>query len=555
MSNTAKQELTPISPSEDNKLPSQESKTFLQNKRERDEATAQKCQECGIEDKDRVLTFSLSNQLMTFIYENMLNPGIDNQIKNDILTLALPNKAICLTICKNCLIKILVTKGLNYLIDILPCQDNKTNNDIPSDKSKQYDSFYKVYWNYFIKQIEVLNESLEKDSAELEQILHKMALHLIINKETAQFQKFRTEMEACKSLLQKDKNAFSELLKNMTKINQIFGELSKIIDKKIKNNINDEKMNQLLTLISQIQSEGEEPSDNNPKKIDIQLGQALKESPKTVTIVNQTNNIGNSLSIGDTDNIVSSYSLNEFKVQSQPKISIETGVKATKKKNYIIKSMNPIHEITPSIPLNTNNTPITQMGVKPMEQASNPLLTNAVNSQNALLNDLQMKINYTNPMQSVITNFGPQIQIQMLQHSLSPQIGIPPQRIFPPMYAPNLFNINQEAINALMMKNIFPPQADNKIQNEINHMYQPNQVFLRGMSFPQYHLDINQFMMQQDKMSQKMNISPNTSAMYDPKTGGINENMNNYMNLRNSYEIAKQNTISNIVNNGENKSN
>ena len=74
----------------------------------------------------------------------------------------------------------------------------------------------------------------------------------------------------------------------------------------------------------------------------------------------------------------------------------------------------------------------------------------------------------------------------MLQHSLSPQIGIPPQRVFPPMYAPNLFNINQEAINALMMKNIFPPQADNKIQNEI---WSSSQVYKHRDG--QYLLDMN----------------------------------------------------------------
>ena len=147
MSTTPKQESTHISPSEDSKVPLQENQTLLQIKRERDEADEQRCQECGLEDKDKILSFALSNKLMTFIYENVLNPGIDNQTKNEILALALPNKAINLKICKNCLIKTLVTKGLNYLIDIPPSseQDNKTNNGIPcneifnnSDKSKKF---------------------------------------------------------------------------------------------------------------------------------------------------------------------------------------------------------------------------------------------------------------------------------------------------------------------------------------------------------------------------------------------------------------------------------
>ena len=611
MSTTPKQESTHISPSEDSKVPLQENQTLLQIKRERDEADEQRCQECGLEDKDKILSFALSNKLMTFIYENVLNPGIDNQTKNEILALALPNKAINLKICKNCLIKTLVTKGLNYLIDIPPSseQDNKTNNGIPcneifnnSDKSKKYDSFYKVYWNYFIKQIEMINESISKNSTELEQILNKMALHLIINKETAQFQKFNTEMGACKSLLMKDKDAFNELLKNMKKNDEMFGDLAKIIDKKIMNNINDEKMNQLLSLINQIQNEGEALSSNEPdkaKKSEIKIGEGLaQESPRIVAILNQTNNIGDSVSIGDTDNIVSSYSLNEFQVQSQPKISIETGAKATKKKNYIIKSMNPIHEITPSIPLNSNNnTPITQMGVKPIEQTPNPLLPNAVNPQGALLTELQMKMNPTkampNPLQPVMPNFGPQIpqnplQLQMLQHSMSPQMGIPPQRVFPPMYDPNLFNPNAEAINALMMKNMFPPQAENKIspQNVIN-MYQPNPLFPGGMNFPHPYLDISQFLMQQqqEKIGQKMNLPPNMGGMpnyppmppqrmdnfYDPQQGGMNNNMNNCMNLRNSFnEMAKQKdpkpkqyqapmqpmpNMPNMGNNGENKTN
>lgn len=610
MSITPKQESSHISPSEENKITLQENQTLLQNKREREDADAQKCQECGLEDKERILNFSLSNKLMTFIYENVLNPGIENQTKNEILALALPNKAISLKICKNCLIKTLVTKGLNYLIDIPPSsgQDNKTNNvnnEIPtneifnnSDKTKKYDSFYKVYWNYFIKQIEMINESMTKNSSELEQILNKMALHLIINKETAQFQKFSTEMGACKALLQKDKDAFNELLKNMQKNDEMFGDLAKIIDKRIMNNVTDEKMEQLLNLINQIQNEGE-PSGNDTdksKKIDIKIGDTLtQESPKIVAILNQTNNIGDSASVGDTDNIVSSYSLNEFQVQSQPKISIETGVKATKKKNYIIKSMNPIHEITPSIPLNSNNnTPITQMGVKPIEQTPNPIITNAVNAQNALLNELQMKINPTKsmptPMHPVMPNFGPQIpqnalQLQMLQHSMSPQMGIPPQRVFPPMYDPNLFNPNAEAINAIIMKNMFPPQAENKMppQNVMN-MYQPNPLFPGGMNFPHPYLDLNQILMQQqqEKMGQKMNLPPNMGGMpnyapmppqrmenfYDPQAGGINDNMNNCMNLRNSFnEMAKQkdpkpkqysNTMPpmpNMGNNGENKTN
>ena len=83
MSTTPKQESTHISPSEDSKVPLQENQTLLQIKRERDEADEQRCQECGLEDKDKILSFALSNKLMTFIYENVLNPGIDNQIKND----------------------------------------------------------------------------------------------------------------------------------------------------------------------------------------------------------------------------------------------------------------------------------------------------------------------------------------------------------------------------------------------------------------------------------------------------------------------------------------
>ena len=126
----------------------------------------------------------------------------------------------------------------------------------------------------------------------------------------------------------------------MKKNDEMFGDLAKIIDKKIMNNINDEKMNQLLSLINQIQNEGEALSSNEPdkaKKSEIKIGEGLaQESPRIVAILNQTNNIGDSVSIGDTDNIVSSYSLNEFQVQSQPKISIETGAKATKKK--IIKT-------------------------------------------------------------------------------------------------------------------------------------------------------------------------------------------------------------------------
>ena len=260
--------------------------------------------------------------------------------------------------------------------------------------------------------------------------------------------------------------------------------------------------------------------------------------------------------------------------------------------------MNPIHEITPSIPLNSNNnTPITQMGVKPIEQTPNPLLPNPVNPQNALLTELQMKMNPTkampNPLQPVMPNFGPQIpqnplQLQMLQHSMSPQMGIPPQRVFPPMYDPNLFNPNAEAINALMMKNMFPPQAENKIspQNVIN-MYQPNPLFPGGMNFPHPYLDISQFLMQQqqEKIGQKMNLPPNMGGMpnyppmppqrmdnfYDPQQGGMNNNMNNCMNLRNSFnEMAKQKdpkpkqyqapmqpmpNMPNMGNNGENKTN
>ena len=85
----------------------QNSPFLLKIKRERDDPSSLKCQEC--ESGKNILSFSLSNKLMTYIYENVLNPNTDNQKKNELLALTLPNKTINLNICQNCLIKTLLT--------------------------------------------------------------------------------------------------------------------------------------------------------------------------------------------------------------------------------------------------------------------------------------------------------------------------------------------------------------------------------------------------------------------------------------------------------------
>lgn len=219
-------------------------------------------------------------------------------------------------------------------------------------------------------------------------------------------------MENYKSRLQKDKNSLNDLLKDMKTNEIMFGELTKKIDHNLMNNLNEEKMNRLMCLIKEIEQDSKEK-------------EVKPNESKGMTILNQEANIGDYLSLGEPDNMVSSYSLNDFQVQAQPKISIETTSKTTKKMNYMIKSMNPIHEITPSVPL--NNTPITQMN-KPIEQVQ---LNPNVPPEN--MNELQAKMSQAksiNPPPQM-PNYPSQlphnpIQLQMIQQSLQPQMRMSP---------------------------------------------------------------------------------------------------------------------------------
>ena len=162
MSHISKDQLSnnDSSQKEEPNTPNQNSPFLLKIKRERDDPSSLKCQEC--ESGKNILSFSLSNKLMTYIYENVLNPNTDNQKKNELLALTLPNKTINLNICQNCLIKTLLTKGLNYLI---PLDNNKIiTNENDKGKNAEYDMLYKIYWNNLIKEIEKINSSIIDNS-------------------------------------------------------------------------------------------------------------------------------------------------------------------------------------------------------------------------------------------------------------------------------------------------------------------------------------------------------------------------------------------------------
>lgn len=559
------------------------SHNLLKTKRDRDESEGNKCQECDNQNNEKILSFTLTNQIMTFIFENILSPNIDIKIKNDLLSLTLPNKPINLKFCQKCLVKILINKGFRYLLDIPPdfvpekkiihnsdssVEQNEKDIKEPikplENKKNSFDSFYKIYVNFLISQLEKINDSLTKNSIEAEQVLNRMAVHLILNKDNAQFQKFNDEMTATKNLLQNDRKAFSDLLKKCQKSSEISEDISKIIDREVMKNINEEKLNKVISSIKQLANEpydkenvasnkGEEENTTEHDKKKDNVNQSSLQTQKI-------NPIGDSVSVGEQENNLSSFSLNEFKVQPQPVISIESGNKVTKKKNYIIKSVGPIHEANSSIPLSTTTTPITQMNSKILENQCNTGGGNQNTlAQNAILTNLQTKMN---PQKTTVTqsqgipNYPPSIPqnpLQVLQ-SMQQQINLPPQGPFPSMYDPNLFNGNMD-INLMSMKSMFP-QPDNKIQP---NLYQPQTPIFPNINYNHPFCDINQLYLQQqqEKMGQKMNLPPGMGGIggmpnfpgipqidsyYDPSSQVMGDlNGGNNMNLMNIFnQMAKQ---------------
>ena len=574
------------SPNIDPVLTAAEPQNLLKIKRDREDSEEDKCQECDIQGDEKVMTFTSSNQIMTFVFENILSLTIDNKIKNDLFTSTLPNKSLNLKFCHDCLAKTVITKGFNYLLGIpsdLQSENKNFNNSDTSveqnekdskdsvkilpNKKNSFDSFYKIYVNFLINQLEKINDSLTKNSIEAEQVLNRMAVHLILNKDNAQFQKFNDEMTATKNLLQNDRKAFSDLLKNCQKSSEISEDISKIIDREVMKNINEEKLNKLINSIKQLANEPYD-KENTASNKEEEENTSEQDKSKKKDSVNQNspqtpkiNPIGDSVSVGEQENNLSSYSLNEFKVQPQPIISIESGNRVTKKKNYIIKSVGPIHEANSAIPLNTTTTPITQMNSKILENQCNTGGGNQNTlAQNAILSNLQMKMNpqkAIGPQGQGIPNYPPsmpQNPLQVLQ-SIQSQMNLPPQGPFPNMYAPNLFNGNMD-INLMTMKSMFP-QPDNKIQP---NMYQPQNPMFPNMNYNHPFCDINQLYLQQkqqEKMGQKINLPPGMGGMggmpnfpgmpqidsyYDPSSQGMGDlNGGNNMNLMDIFnQMAKQ---------------
>lgn len=109
------------------------------------------------------------------------------------------------------------------------------------------------------------------------------------------------------------------------------------------------------------------------------------------------------------------------------------------------------------------------------------------------------------------------------------------------------------------MKNMFSPQENKMVPSNMMNMYQPQPSQMFPFGQPPY-MDYNQFLLQQDKMGQKipypppnMNNMPGFPTMppqrmdnyFEPQVqGGMGDSNimpGNYMNLRNSFnEMAKR---------------
>ena len=245
---------------------------------------------CNICKKTNKIKINSYEELIDFVFEKF-NCNKENkkkllENKNHI------NDNLILKICENCLFNEILFNGFNKFFN-----KKDLNKEIFKYKER----------NFVIEKIEKINEILEKNTNNLEAIMNKMALQLMLSKFKDKFQKFNEEVNSCIEVFKNQKNTIIQIINDLKDKNNNFQ--------------NNENYNIL--------------GNNLEQNIFIKNLEHDIFGEKNYKI----NNFENNKSNFNINNIDTNDKTNLF-VNHQDTMSFSS--KPTK--NYIIKSLFPIHE-------------------------------------------------------------------------------------------------------------------------------------------------------------------------------------------------------------------
>ncbi len=160
---------------------------------------------CNICKKTNKIKINSYEELIDFVFEKF-NCNKENkkkllENKNHI------NDNLILKICENCLFNEILFNGFNKFFN-----KKDLNKEIFKYKER----------NFVIEKIEKINEILEKNTNNLEAIMNKMALQLMLSKFKDKFQKFNEEVNSCIEVFKNQKNTIIQIINDLKDKNNNF---------------------------------------------------------------------------------------------------------------------------------------------------------------------------------------------------------------------------------------------------------------------------------------------------------------------------------------------
>ena len=297
---------------------------------------------CNICKKTIKIKINSYEELIDFVFEKF-NCNKENkkkllENKNHI------NDNLILKICENCLFNEILFNGFNKFFN-----KKDLNKEIFKYKER----------NFVIEKIEKINEILEKNTNNLEAIMNKMALQLMLSKFKDKFQKFNEEVNSCIEVFKNQKNTIIQIINDLKDKNNNFQ--------------NNENYNIL--------------GNNLEQNIFIKNLEHDIFGEKNYKI----NNFENNKSNFNINNIDINDKTNLF-VNHQDTMSFSS--KPTK--NYIIKSLFPIHETKSNNYGTFKETQIDKINIENINNNDTINLLSNFNIFNNKPNDIQKQIEILN---------------------------------------------------------------------------------------------------------------------------------------------------------------
>ena len=259
-----------------------------------------------------------------------------------------------ITICEKCLFNEILFNGFNKLFN-----KNELKKETINNKER----------NLFIEKMEKISEILEKNTNNLEAIINKMGLQLMLSKIKDKFQKFNIEVNSCIDIFKNQKNIIIQIINDLkeSKNNFLNNENYTILGNNNNNNLEQNLLNK-----------------NNEH--DLFFGE------KNYKINNNSDNKKINFNINNINNIDSNEKTNFF-ISNQDSMSFSS--KPTK--NYIIKSLFPIHESKSNNYGTFKETQIDKINIDDINNNDKiNLLSNFNIFNNKQTNDIQKQIEILN---------------------------------------------------------------------------------------------------------------------------------------------------------------